>query len=73
MAPPSVALGARVGEVVMVDSVERITSSALAAQAVDRHFATREDLAEIADGWRHWAAQPDGWFAILHGEMLCRD
>jgi ubiquinone/menaquinone biosynthesis C-methylase UbiE len=50
---------------------ERITSSAFAAQALDRHLATHDDLAEIADGWRHWAAQDDGWFAVLHGEVLC--
>ncbi|MGH3882941.1 MAG: methyltransferase domain-containing protein [Pseudonocardiaceae bacterium] len=51
---------------------DRITSSALAAQALDRHFATRDDLEDMADAWRHWAAQDDAWFAILHGEILCR-
>jgi hypothetical protein len=29
-------------------------------------------LREIADGWRRWAAHPDGWCAVLHGEILCR-
>lgn len=52
---------------------ERITSSAFAGQAVDQGLATREGLAEIAEGWRHWAVQDDGWFAVLHGEVLCRD
>jgi ubiquinone/menaquinone biosynthesis C-methylase UbiE len=52
---------------------DRVTRSALAAQAVDRHLATREDLAEIADGWRQWAEQDDGWFAVLNGEVLCWD
>jgi ubiquinone/menaquinone biosynthesis C-methylase UbiE len=51
---------------------DRVTSSALATQAVDQHFATCEDLADIADGWRKWAVQDDGWFAVLHGEVLCR-
>ncbi|HWR47849.1 MAG TPA: class I SAM-dependent methyltransferase [Pseudonocardiaceae bacterium] len=50
---------------------DRITSSALAAQAVDRHFATREDLENMAVAWRQWAVQDDGWFAVLHGEVLC--
>lgn len=50
---------------------ERITSSALATQAVDRHLATRADLAEIADAWRHWANQDDGSLTILHNEILC--
>ena len=52
---------------------DRITSSALAAQAVNRGLATRDNLEEIAEGWRHWAVQDDGWFAVLHGEVLCRD
>ena len=51
---------------------ERVTGSALAAQAVDRHFATHEDLEDMADGWRRWAAHDDAWFAVLHGEILCR-
>ena len=51
---------------------QRVTASALAGQAVDRNLATRDDLEDIADGWRQWAVQDDGWFAILHGEVLCR-
>jgi ubiquinone/menaquinone biosynthesis C-methylase UbiE len=51
---------------------DRVTSSAFAAQAVDRHFATREDLENMAVAWRQWAVQDDGWFAVLHGEVLCR-
>jgi 2-polyprenyl-3-methyl-5-hydroxy-6-metoxy-1,4-benzoquinol methylase len=51
---------------------QRVTASALAGQAVNRNLATRDDLEDIADGWRQWAVQDDGWFAILHGEVLCR-
>ncbi len=51
---------------------QRITSSALAVQILDRHLATREDLEDMADGWRQWAEHEDGWFAVLHGELLCR-
>ena len=29
-----------------------------------------DDLAELAAGWRAWAAAPNGWFAVLHGEVL---
>jgi hypothetical protein len=29
-------------------------------------------LQEIAAAWRRWAEHPDGWFALLHGEILCR-
>ena len=51
---------------------ERITESGIARQAVEQGFATEEDLRRIAEGWRTWAADPDGWFAVLHGEVLCR-
>ena len=28
------------------------------------------DLDSFAAAWRRWAASPDGWFAVLHGEVL---
>ncbi|MEU9886422.1 methyltransferase domain-containing protein [Sphaerisporangium sp. NPDC051011] len=51
---------------------ERITSSAMAEQIVSYGFATRPDLERIADGWRAWGASDDGWFTVLHGEIICR-
>jgi len=51
---------------------ERITESGIARQAVERGFATEEELQRISEGWRTWAADPDGWFSVLHGEVLCR-
>ncbi len=51
---------------------ERVTCSALAAQLVGSGLATDHELADIADAWRAWAADPDAWFALLHGEILCR-
>lgn len=50
---------------------ERITNSALATQAVEHGLATEGDLANIAAGWTDWARQPDGWFTLVHGEVLC--
>ncbi len=35
-------------------------------------LATDEDLLNIAAAWRAWSADPDGWFAVLHGEIVCR-
>ena len=26
----------------------------------------------VLPAWRAWAAEPDGWFSVLHGEILCR-
>jgi SAM-dependent methyltransferase len=51
---------------------ERVVSSALAGQAVEAGIATREELAELARAWHRWTAAEDGWFAVLHGEILCR-
>ncbi|WP_214316651.1 class I SAM-dependent methyltransferase [Nonomuraea sediminis] len=51
---------------------DRILRSALGEQAVATGLATRGDLERIANGWRDWAAAPDGWISILHGELICR-
>jgi hypothetical protein len=44
----------------------------LARQAVDGGFSTEAELADLAQGWRRWAEQEDGWFSVLHGEILAR-
>jgi ubiquinone/menaquinone biosynthesis C-methylase UbiE len=51
---------------------DRITASAIADRAVDLGLASRADLGRIADAWRRWSRAPSGWFAVLHGEILCR-
>ncbi|HEU0101014.1 MAG TPA: methyltransferase domain-containing protein [Mycobacteriales bacterium] len=51
---------------------DRIVASRIAGEAVDRGLARTEELAEMAAGWRAWAASEDGWFAVLHGELLCK-
>ena len=33
-------------------------------------IADRSDLEAFGAAWRRWAASPDGWFAVLHGEIL---
>ncbi len=27
----------------------------------------------MAAAWREWGTREDGWFAVLHGEILCRE
>lgn len=49
---------------------ERITGSAIAEQLLSSGPATADDLDGIANAWREWAAEPDGWISILHGEIL---
>lgn len=51
---------------------ERIVSSTIAERAVSAGFATSEELQEISAAWREWRSNSDGWFAISHGEIVCR-
>ncbi|MFC6085525.1 methyltransferase domain-containing protein [Sphaerisporangium aureirubrum] len=51
---------------------DRVTASAIAQQAISYGFATQADLERLAVGWRTWGSSPDAWFAVLHGEILCR-
>lgn len=51
---------------------ERMTGSAIARQLVEAGLASTADLDGIAQGWLAWSAEPDGWFSVLHGEILCR-
>jgi SAM-dependent methyltransferase len=51
---------------------DRVTGSALAEQLVREGRADRDDLHEIAEGWLAWAADPDGWISIPHGELVIR-
>ena len=51
---------------------ERIVASDLTEQLLGSGAATRDDLERISQGWRAWVEAPDGWFSLLHGEVLCR-
>ena len=51
---------------------DRVVRSSLATNAIGGGHSTRDDLERIAAGWRAWGAHEDGWFAVLHGEILCR-
>ncbi len=50
---------------------ERVTQSALARRAVELELAEDEELDAIASAWRRWGAATGGWFALVHGEILC--
>jgi SAM-dependent methyltransferase len=51
---------------------DRIVDSDIARQAVAAGAATEAELRELSQGWRDWAADPDGWISILHGEVIGR-
>ncbi|MET8975321.1 class I SAM-dependent methyltransferase [Streptomyces sp. NPDC004539] len=51
---------------------DRTLASAYADRATGGGHATREELAAVSEAWREWGRQEDAWFAVLHGEVLCR-
>jgi SAM-dependent methyltransferase len=50
---------------------DRIVQSDLARQLLRDGAADEAELAAISAAWRAWAADDDGWFSLLHGEILC--
>ncbi|WP_072688148.1 class I SAM-dependent methyltransferase [Rhodococcus marinonascens] len=51
---------------------DRVLHSNYADRAIELGLATPEDLEHIAAGWHSWVRECDGWFALLHSEILCR-
>ena len=51
---------------------DRVTSSVFAERAIGLGLASRDDLDRMADAWRRWKDASTGWFAVLHGEIVCR-
>lgn len=51
---------------------ERAVASSFAEHAIAHGAADRATLERIADGWRAWAADPDGWLLMPHASILAR-
>lgn len=51
---------------------DRTVASSYAERAVGGGHATEEQLRAVSRAWREWGEREDGWFAVLHGEILCR-
>ncbi|KAF7984209.1 hypothetical protein HWV62_15998 [Athelia sp. TMB] len=51
---------------------ERVLSSTFAKGALEGGYATQQQLDGLSQAWTNWGAREDGWFAVLHGEILCR-
>jgi hypothetical protein len=51
---------------------DRITGSAIADQLLRSGIADRADLEAMSQAWREWAAHPDGWISVLHGELVIK-
>ena len=50
---------------------ERCRSS-FGPQAVELGLTTPAELEEMAGAWQEWAEADDGWFVVVHGEILAR-
>ncbi|RAH69053.1 class I SAM-dependent methyltransferase [Aspergillus aculeatinus CBS 121060] len=50
---------------------ERARNSGFADRAVGSGLATREELEVVVDGWREFVACEQGWYGMLHGEIVC--
>ena len=51
---------------------DRTLNSTFAVSAIEKGHATQEELDRIAKIWRDWGRDEDAWFALLHGEIVCR-
>ena len=51
---------------------DRILHSDVGGELLASGLATAAQLEEISAAWRAWAAAPDGWLSMPHGEILCR-
>ena len=51
---------------------KRILAPPLADQLRAEGWADAAELERISAAWHEWAAHPDGWFALLHGEIIAR-
>ena len=53
-------------------AVELVGERALAERVRELGLADQGELDEIGRAWLRWADEPDGWFSVTHGEVLCR-
>jgi SAM-dependent methyltransferase len=51
---------------------DRVISSSLAEQAVGYGLSSPDELQAIAAAWRRWLEQDDGFFVVIHAELIAR-
>ncbi|MGC8918109.1 methyltransferase domain-containing protein [Streptomyces sp. PG2] len=51
---------------------DRTLASAYAGRATSGGHADEEQLRSVSEAWRAWGRRSDGWFAVLHAEILGR-
>ena len=51
---------------------DRVRLSSFADQAVEYGLSNESELEALEDAWRRWVEAEDGYFAVLHAEVLAR-
>ncbi|MEV0255739.1 class I SAM-dependent methyltransferase [Streptomyces sp. NPDC050732] len=51
---------------------DRTLASTYAERAVSGGHVDAAGLRAVSAAWREWGGRQDAWFAVLHGEVLCR-
>jgi ubiquinone/menaquinone biosynthesis C-methylase UbiE len=49
----------------------RASSSGFVKAAIEEGFATREEIDQMVEGWKVFVKDESGWYALLHGEIIC--
>jgi len=52
--------------------ISRFENSKLSATAIESGLATAEEIRETVEAFKAWQADEDGWFGVMHGEMIAR-
>lgn len=50
---------------------DRVVASDFAKTVVEGGYGTAESLQKISRAWKKWTKKEDGWFTLVHGEILC--
>lgn len=51
---------------------ERVELSSFADQAISYGISDAQELSQMAGAWLRWSERPDGFFAVVHAEVLAR-
>ena len=52
--------------------VKRLRESHLSESLIERRLATKEKVDQTVEALKEWIEDEDGWFALLHGQMIAR-
>lgn len=50
----------------------RAVESSFRDEVLAQGLGDEHAIAEVVEGWRAWTQSPDGWFVVVHGEVLAR-